>query len=766
MDMYIRGDAALKEINSEDDFLGVKVFAEKIAQSIFKQCAKGNKSQSVADQSLVFGLEGAWGSGKSSLKNEILKQIRMLSRKSKIRKPIIVEFDPWIQRGVQPLVGALLEEIKSAVISSGIASGEIKHVTSGQLKWIGSKATEYRDAISSLAEFSASIVTETLPIPYMRTVLAGIGKVSSHIPRRADDPALSVRSLRQQKKEVNNSLQQLGESLIISIDDIDRLDPQEIMEVMRLVRSVADFSNTIYLLNYDPKIVAQAAEKVHGDTNSRSYIDKIVNVPLRVPVPEAFDLKSWFLREVMPIVEEWRRINGFQLQGDEEDNIGQVVGSAGTLFFRTPRDVCRSLDAVRLALASIQIEVNIPDLVWISIIKIGSSDLYHWIERYLAEMAFISKGDAFARDFEISAFETDLKDISKKIGISTASLEEFLSWQLPMIDMNKVPEFLSENNDPAEPALKGSFRRASEANLDLWTFQIRICSPTSFRLYFGYQNPKHAFHEQDKDRLLACIEISPQATRDLIFEFDEQQHFGLPSKAELLFRHVRNSGVTGLSQSQKFHLLSALAMTLDDFPKHKKMQKEVSMRGWSTAADIIPLIFEGEDNDEFMQFIDELFANGKSISWLTYAANRWRESLRTAASGSNVHFDRARNALLKRYGQMDLRQLSMTANPTGNLFAFNELAYGDESREFVQNRSESDGDFLLCLELILGISFIPDPPTWHRAKSASMIGLREVSKFYVADQTISRLKALKDQTLQGQQSKRAGHLLWLLNEFS
>lgn len=391
--------------------------------------------------------------------------------------------------------------------------------------------------------------------------------------------------------------------------------------------------------------------------------------------------------------------------------------------------------------------------------------MYHWIERYLAEMAFISKGDAFARDFEISAFETELKEISKKIGISTASAKEFLGGQLPMIDLIKLPEFLNENNDPSDSALKGSFRRASEASLDVWTFQIRICSPTSFRLYFGYQNPKHAFHEEDKDRLLACMKISPQAIRDLIYEFDERQDFGLPSKAELLFRHVRNCGVTGLTQVQKFHLLSALALTMDDFPKRKKMQKEISKRGWSNAADIVPLIFEGEDENASMQFVDEVFATGKSISWLTYSANRWRVALRTAASGPNGHFDRARQALLKRYGEMDLTELSKTTVPSDNLFALNELAYGDECREFVQTRSESDEDFLLCLELILGVRFIPHPPSWHQANSRSVIGLREISKFYGADETISRLKTLKDNALGGQQSIRAGHLLWLLEEF-
>jgi len=165
-----------------------------------------------------------------------------------------------------------------------------------------------------------------------------------------------------------------------------------------------------------------------------------------------------------------------------------------------------------------------------------------------------------------------------------------------------------------------------------------------------------------------------------------------------------------------------------------------------------------------MRFVDEVFATGKSISRLSNSANRWRVALRTEASGPNGHFNGARLARLKNYDEMVLTELSKTTIPTGNLFTLNDLAYGEEHREFVQNRSKSDEDFLHCVELILGVRFTVNPPNWQRVKSASATGMREVSKFLNADEVVSRLGALRDNSGEQQQSYHAEQLLRLLDE--
>lgn len=746
MDIYMRGDAALKELNGDNDILGVKVFAEKIAQSIFKQCTKGKKSQSVADQSLVFGLEGAWGSGKSSLKNEILKQIRILSKGSKTRKPIIVEFDPWIQRGVQPLVGALLEEIKSAVISAGIASGEIKQVTSGQLKWIGSKTAEYRDVISSLAEFSATIVSETLPIPYLKAVTAGIGQIASHMPKRADDPSLSVRSLKQQKKEVNASLEQLAETLIISIDDIDRLDPQEIMEVMRLVRSVADFSNTIYLLNYDPRIVTLAAKEAHGVIGSRNYLDKIVNVPIRVPVPEAFDLRAWFEKEFLEILQEWHSEHGFPHFKDDQNDLHGAVSSAGNIFLRTPRDVRRALDSVRLTLSSLTRRLWPADLAWISIIKIGSTELHNWIERYLTEMAHIAENDATATRTDVMMFDSELGKIAVGLGSSKRYLRRFLGERLGSIREEKRKIEIDQTT-PFVFEMRGLFDQTFANSLPDITKFRRLASPYDYKFYFKFQSPVAAITDADERLLISSLNDGIETSHRFLVQLDNIRVGFLPSKLQHLFRYLKRQEAISFSPPQRRAFFGGLMKMLDDPSRFEEVGFMHSIRGWLEAAALLPKLLPETNDDESRAEIAESYQKGEAISWLTYVVRKCHNVRRQSDRDqwlSDWQFETAKDAILRRYAKLNLAELLLTARPTENFFAWSSLAQTEVTRDFMLKYSQYDGDFLSCLELIQGVATSAAWSNLDQPKTRYFLGVDSLQNFFDVPSTISRLEKLRD----------------------
>src|SRR5882724_8997200 len=82
----------------EADLLDRTVFAEQIAAAV-----KGWTGR----DSLVIALYGAWGTGKSSLKNLILESLRREPRTS----PYIVEFNPWQWAGQEQLAQAFFREI-------------------------------------------------------------------------------------------------------------------------------------------------------------------------------------------------------------------------------------------------------------------------------------------------------------------------------------------------------------------------------------------------------------------------------------------------------------------------------------------------------------------------------------------------------------------------------------------------------------------------------------------------------------------------------
>jgi hypothetical protein len=71
----------------EEDILGRASFAQSLADAILSYKEK---------DSIVIGLFGAWGSGKTSISNMALEHIDLVSKdKTDDEKPIVIRFNPW-----------------------------------------------------------------------------------------------------------------------------------------------------------------------------------------------------------------------------------------------------------------------------------------------------------------------------------------------------------------------------------------------------------------------------------------------------------------------------------------------------------------------------------------------------------------------------------------------------------------------------------------------------------------------------------------------
>src|SRR3990167_2452709 len=87
----------------KEDLLGRSDFTESLASAI-----KGW----TGNDSLVIGLYGPWGSGKSSIKNMVLE---VLNEAAKSSKPDVMEFSPWQFSGQDQLLEAFFNEIGIAL---------------------------------------------------------------------------------------------------------------------------------------------------------------------------------------------------------------------------------------------------------------------------------------------------------------------------------------------------------------------------------------------------------------------------------------------------------------------------------------------------------------------------------------------------------------------------------------------------------------------------------------------------------------------------
>ena len=105
------------------------------------------------------------------------------------------------------------------------------------------------------------------------------------------------------REEINKILAELEKKIIIVIGDIDRLNNTEIRQVFQLVKSLGNFSNTVYLLSFDKSIVINALSKVQ-EGSGHSYLEKVIQVPFDVPVISEQDVHNFLFQLLNDLIKD------------------------------------------------------------------------------------------------------------------------------------------------------------------------------------------------------------------------------------------------------------------------------------------------------------------------------------------------------------------------------------------------------------------------------------------------------------------------------
>lgn len=249
----------------EEDKLNRTPFVDEIVELIDRYTEADEKKDN--HDGLVIGLEGAWGSGKTSVLN--LLENRFQKKKGKY---VVQRLDSWLALDSTALAAEFFKTLGVAAADTGAFPGE-KHI---------------REIPNVISNFAKSI---TLSIP---TPVGSIGFDFSKF--------LHSNTLREEKENIKGKLSKSQKYIIYMIDDIDRLNSKEIAFVMQLVKNIADFPKVIYILSYDYDIVAEALHRIDGK-NGRNFIEKIVQVPIQMPEFGKVDLLQYFYDELRTIIQ-------------------------------------------------------------------------------------------------------------------------------------------------------------------------------------------------------------------------------------------------------------------------------------------------------------------------------------------------------------------------------------------------------------------------------------------------------------------------------
>ena len=245
------------------------------------------------------------------------------------------------------------------------------------------------------------------------------------------------------KKSLDNDLKK-KEKIVVIIDDIDRLNPYEVEQIFQLVKSLANFPNIIYILAFDDEYVNHALKDWNPNNNNYSYsedfIDKIVQIPIRLPKFHENDLKKIFLSNFELILENHKEIN---VSNFNINNLFNLLKP----FFSNIRHINRYCNILDFYLYSISPEIDIFDFSLITSLQMFERRVYEKIKGNPQILTgTISTFSDSLKKSEENELKLFLKDVDSLINGDKSVIHDILKQMFPKIrDLHS--KFFSSSED-------------------------------------------------------------------------------------------------------------------------------------------------------------------------------------------------------------------------------------------------------------------------------------------------------------------------------
>jgi KAP family P-loop domain len=386
MPIHIRSDDAIT--SSDQDRLGRSKVASLLADRFRENRESG---------SFVVALNGPWGSGKTSVINMILEALR------EDQGILPLRFEPWLFSGTNDLFSAFF------------------HVLAGQLKIRQGKGVQ---KLADSLEQYGEVLGKAMAIPVAGHVVGVLGLGGQALGRVLNKTAVKdLSGPTSQREALERVLLKGGHTMVIAIDDVDRLLPQEILDLMRLVRLIARLPRTHYLLAYDRHRVEEVLnEGIAG--RGRGYLEKIVQVTYDLPQMR----RDRLAEEVGQRLSEVAGAIGSEAPLDVEQWLN-VLHRGVMPMVSSLRDADRYANACAMALAQLDDEVALQDVFGLEAIRLFAPEVYAGLPEATDALTSTS---TVKRQMYGDAWRRQVRGLAASAGTSEVPVSEILQLLFPV----------------------------------------------------------------------------------------------------------------------------------------------------------------------------------------------------------------------------------------------------------------------------------------------------------------------------------------------
>ncbi|MGV2881441.1 KAP family P-loop NTPase fold protein [Paenibacillus taichungensis] len=397
-------------------------FAQRVAQVI---ATRKDKS------SIVVGIDGVWGEGKTSVLNFIKHELNQHSH------IVCMKFNPWRFGDEEQLLKGFFFDLAKSVDQSLSTSTE-----------------KIGDFLKRFAKPVGAAV--------------GQGEVVDSIGNMLG--SADIEELRQRVEKI---LDDQDRRVVILVDDIDRLEKSEIHAIFRLVKLTADFKNTAYVLAFDHEMVASALQDRFGSGQQgagKAFLEKIIQVPLQLPEVNRDSLRKYCFNGI----DEALAQAGVELADSDVQLFVRNFTWGLEKRLQTPRQAKLYSNILTFSIPMLKDEVNYVDLMLIEGVRICYPSLYDTIR---SNQALFLK-EVRGRDYGT----TSERHIEKLKSLISESLEGL------NVDEIEAAQELLKYLFPRLQAVYGNTHFGTDWD-NSWALSKRICSSSYIARYFSYTIP-------------------------------------------------------------------------------------------------------------------------------------------------------------------------------------------------------------------------------------------------------------------------------------
>ena len=273
---------------------------------------------------MTIGIQGSWGSGKTSLLNTIYAQLDDANEHVDSKDFKVIWINSW--------ENSLMATPEEALIKI------INEIING-----------LNEVDPSLTNIQKVKDAATVAAKGILRVGAGIlgGQAGSEVVTEVLESTNSIKQLREQLSQLVNAIRESNsqrvDKIVIFVDDLDRVDPPEAVKILELLKNIFNIPGCIFVLAIDYDVVIKGLKDKFGERTPeneyefRAFFDKIIQLPFLMPV-QNYDIGNY--------VNDLLRKIGFQDENIiDTEFVNQVVDNT---IGGNPRTIKRLINSLAL----------------------------------------------------------------------------------------------------------------------------------------------------------------------------------------------------------------------------------------------------------------------------------------------------------------------------------------------------------------------------------------------------------------------------------